>query len=142
MNDNLQKTSSVSDFNRKGKHTTSSRDLFMLGNGSLIIDSPGMREFGLTSGEALSSAELFPAIAAIAPRCRFSDCTHISETSCAVREALKRGELPEDVYISYLKLVKEQRHFEMNAADKKRQGKRTGKMIREVKDFKKRYKGG
>lgn len=137
----IQRTGSVSDVHGKGKHTTSTRELFMLGNGSLVIDSPGMREFGLTSAEAHSSAELFPAIAALAPACRYSDCTHLSETSCAVLEALQRGELLEDIYVSYVKLMKEQKHFQLTASDKKRIGKQTGKMIREVKDFKKRYKG-
>ena len=73
-------------------------------------------------------------------KCKFTDCTHINETSCAVRDALKEGALSGDVYNSYLKLLKEQRHFEMNAADKKRVGKIMGRMVREVKEFKKRNK--
>ena len=142
INTNVQKTGAVSSFNQKGKHTTATRDLFMLDNGTLIIDSPGMREFGLTSGESLSSAGLFPALAAFENDCRFSDCTHTSEASCAVRDAVARGALNQEVYDSYLKLLREQRHFEMSAADKKRAGKRGGKMAREAKEFKRRYKGG
>ena len=138
----LQKTGAVSSFNQKGKHTTSTRDLFILGNGSLIIDSPGMREFGLTSTDTLSSAELFPALEAFAAACKYSDCTHITETSCGVREALKRGALSEEVYNNYVKLLKEQQHFERSAAEKKRTGKKGAKMVREAKDFKRRFKGG
>lgn len=141
MDADIQRTGAVSDVHGKGKHTTSTRELFMLGNGSLVIDSPGMREFGLTAGAGDSSAELFPAIAALAPSCKYSDCTHMNENSCAVREALERGELAEEVYASYVKLIKEQKHFQLTASDKKRIGKQTGKMIREVKEFKKRYKG-
>ncbi|MEX2234196.1 MAG: ribosome small subunit-dependent GTPase A [Cyclobacteriaceae bacterium] len=142
MNADVQRTGEVSDFNQKGKHTTSTRDLFLLNNGSLIIDSPGMREFGLTSAEAHTSAELFPEISKFSGRCRFNNCTHQSEAGCGVIAGVHSGELDETIYASYLKLMKEQKHFAQTASDKKRLGKQTGKMIREVKDFKKRFKGG
>jgi ribosome biogenesis GTPase len=100
-----------------------------------------MREFGLTSVEGLPSHEMFPAIAALSAACRFSDCTHMNETGCAVLQALQQGELDENTYISYVKLIKEQRHFDMSATEKKRLGKQGGKMVREAKRFKKRLKG-
>ena len=137
-----QRTGEVSDFNRKGKHTTSTRDLFQLHNGSLLIDSPGMREFGVTTFDGDSSADLFPAINEFSQRCRFQDCKHLGESGCAVVEAVSSGDLDEMVYSSYVKLIKEQRRFELSAADKRRIGKQTGKMIREAKDFRNRFKGG
>lgn len=142
MNQQVQRTGVVSDFNHKGKHTTASRDLFMLANGSLIIDTPGMREFGLTSMEGNSSTDMFPAIGKFSERCRFRDCKHINETGCAVISAVNSGDLDETIYESYLKLTKEQRRFEIKAEDKKRIGKQMGKMIREAKDYRNKYKGG
>lgn len=142
MNEHVQSTGEVSDFNLKGKHTTSTRNLFRLENGFLIIDSPGMREFGLTATEGRASAELFPAISEFASRCRFHDCKHLNETGCAVIEAVKTGDLGETIYASYIKLSKEQRRFELTASDKKRLGKQMGKMVREAKAFRNRFKGG
>lgn len=138
----VQRTGSVSNFNAKGKHTTSTRELFRLDNGSLIIDTPGMREFGMTSVSGDGSADFFPLISKFSPECKFNDCTHRGEAGCAVIAAVERGDLEETIYRSYLKLVKEQARFEMSAADKKRAGRRMGKMVREAKDYKKRYKGG
>jgi ribosome biogenesis GTPase / thiamine phosphate phosphatase len=142
MQAQVQSTGEVSDFNRKGKHTTSTRDLFRLENGCLIIDSPGMREFGLTSSEGHASAELFPALGEFAGRCRFHNCKHVDETGCAVIEAVKTGDLDETIYASYIKLSKEQKRFELTASDKKRIGKQMGKMVREAKAFRNRFKGG
>lgn len=142
MNQQVQRTGGISDFNQKGKHTTASRDLFRLANGSLIIDTPGMREFGLTSMEGNTSTDLFPAIGKFSARCRFKDCKHINETGCAVIAAVNSGDLDETIYGSYVKLMKEQRRFEIKAADKKRLGKQIGKMVREAKDYRNKYKGG
>lgn len=142
MSEAVQRTGAVSDFNRKGMHTTSTRDLFRLDSGSLIIDTPGMREFGMTSAVGDNPADLFPGISQFSTRCRFNDCTHIGEAGCAVVAAVNSGDLEEMAYRSYLKLLKEQKRFQMSAADKKRQGRQMGKMVREAKDYKKRFKGG
>lgn len=142
MNAQVQSTGEVSDFSSKGKHTTSTRDLFRLESGCLIIDSPGMREFGVTSAEAHHSAELFPAISEFAVSCRYHDCKHLNESGCAVIEAVEKGALDETIYSSYVKLSKEQKRFQLTASDKKRLGKQMGKMVREAKAFRKRFKGG
>jgi ribosome biogenesis GTPase / thiamine phosphate phosphatase len=119
LNEDLQKVNRISDFNAKGKHTTTTRDLFQLPNGSLVIDTPGMREFGLTSDEGQSQDDLFPAIQEVASRCRYADCKHVNEVGCAVLEAVRTEELSAEVYDSYLKLMKEQRRFEIRIEDKK-----------------------
>lgn len=142
MNAQVQPTGAVSDFSQKGKHTTSTRDLFKLENGCLIIDSPGMREFGVTSAEGHACSELFPAISQFAAGCRFPDCKHLNECGCAVIEAIKTGNLDETIYTSYIKLTREQGRFELTASEKKRLGKRMGKMVREAKAFRNRFKGG
>ncbi|MBK5279594.1 MAG: ribosome small subunit-dependent GTPase A [Bacteroidia bacterium] len=139
MQTNLQEVNNTSDFNNKGKHTTTSRDLFQLPNGSLLIDTPGMREFGLTYEEGTSD-DLFPAIQQFADRCRYSDCRHLQEAGCAVIEAVQSGALDNQVYESYLKLIREQRRFEMNAEDKKRYNKQSGKRSREANEYRNKYK--
>ncbi len=139
LNANVQAVNTTSNFNNKGKHTTTTRELFQLPNGSLVIDTPGMREFGLTFEEGAHD-ELFPAIQKFAAECRFSDCKHLNETGCAVIEAVNSGLLENQVYESYLKLIKEQRRFEISAEDKRRLKKQWGKMTREAKDYRSKYK--
>jgi ribosome biogenesis GTPase len=140
MNFQLQKISEKSHSTGKGKHTTTSRELFQLPNGSLVIDTPGMREFGMTSDEGQHSAALFPEISKFAEGCRFADCKHINEAGCAVLEALNSGALDSHVFESYVKLMKEQRRFEIKIEDKKRLGKQFGKMTKEAKNHRKKYK--
>jgi ribosome biogenesis GTPase len=140
MSTEVQQTNNTSEWSSKGKHTTTRRDLFRLPNGSLMIDTPGMREFGLTGDEAHSTDELFPAIQRFSSSCRFSDCTHMNEPGCAVTEAVASGALDAQVYESYLKLVREQRRFTINAEDKKRMEKQFGKITREAKDHRRKYK--
>jgi ribosome biogenesis GTPase len=135
-----QRTGGVSASTSKGKHTTTTRDLFQLPNGSLMIDTPGMREFGIAFGEEQSSEELFPALQDFATRCRFADCTHLNETGCAVIQAVGSGELDPAVYESYLKLIKEQKRFTIKQEDKKRLGKQFGKITREARNHRRKYK--
>jgi ribosome biogenesis GTPase len=140
MDGEIQETGNVSDANNKGRHTTTTRDLFRLSNGSLIIDTPGMREFGVTFEDGSSSDDLFPAIQKFASQCRFSDCTHLHELGCAVLDAVNKGELEYELYDSYVKLVKEQRRFQINVEDKKRLGKQAGKISREASAHRKKFK--
>lgn len=87
----------------KGRHTTTYRELFPLCGGA-IIDTPGMRELGLESGDFERS---FADIEALSALCRFGDCAHKSEPGCAVLEAVQRGEISEERLASYHKLRKE-----------------------------------
>jgi ribosome biogenesis GTPase len=114
--------------------------MIRLSNGSLIIDTPGMREFGIALEDGLQADGLFPSIDEFARKCRFADCSHTSEEGCAVIEAFENGLLDSTVYNSYVKLMKEQRRFEIKAGDRKRMGKQFGKMIREAKDYRSKYK--
>ncbi|RJP76693.1 MAG: ribosome small subunit-dependent GTPase A [Candidatus Zixiibacteriota bacterium] len=94
----------------KGRHTTTRRELVILPDGSLLIDTPGMREFQLWEAqEGLDTA--FPDVAELAPNCRFADCTHENEPGCAVRQAAEDGRLDPDRYDSYLKLRHELEHL-------------------------------
>jgi ribosome biogenesis GTPase len=140
MTSSTQAIGPTSEANKKGKHTTTTRDLFRLPQDSLLIDTPGMREFGLTGDEDAASEDLFPVIQRLAAQCRFKDCQHVDELGCAVMQALHDGTLPPEVYDSYVKLKKEQRRFEINAEEKKRLNKQSGKITREAKDYRKKYK--
>jgi ribosome biogenesis GTPase len=96
----------------KGRHTTAHRELVLLPGGGLVLDTPGLRSVGLTDvGESLDA--VFAEVEELARRCRFGDCAHDSEPGCAVREALKTGELPERRWVSYRKLQREARWMAM-----------------------------
>jgi len=133
-------TGPLSSSTHKGMHVTTSRDLFRLPNGSLIIDTPGMREFGIALDDGLQTTGLFPSIDELALKCRYADCSHTNEEGCAVIEAFENELLDPAVYNSYIKLMKEQKRFEIRAGDRKRLGKQFGKMIREAKDYRNKYK--
>jgi len=136
FDDYHQITKEVSSSTGKGKHTTTSRELFLLSNGSLVIDTPGMREFGVAFEEEDDYEEIFPVISKYAKNCKYRDCTHTSEDGCAVLEALENGDITTVKYESYLKLMKEQAHFSESIQDKKKKGKELGKKIREYKSYK------
>jgi len=90
----------------KGRHTTTHRQLLRLCSGAAIIDTPGMRELGMwEASEGLTDA--FADVQAYLGRCRFSDCTHTREPSCAIRAAIDRGELDLERWESYQKLREE-----------------------------------
>jgi ribosome biogenesis GTPase len=94
----------VSDFNEKGRHTTTSSRLYHLDGGVDIIDTPGIRQLGLWDITKEEVALYFPDLAALAVSCKFNDCSHIHEPGCAVREALERGELAQLRYDSYRRI--------------------------------------
>ena len=90
----------------KGRHTTTHRELLVLPNGAMVIDTPGMRELGMW--DAASGVEqTFADMEALAARCRFRNCSHTSEPGCAIRDALQRGELDSRRWQSYQKLKSE-----------------------------------
>ena len=100
------RTAEVRSHDSRGRHTTTHRELFRLPGGSLLIDSPGVREIQLWGGtEALD--EVFGDVAEWAEQCRFSDCRHDTEPGCAVRAAIDRGELDRDRLESVRRLERE-----------------------------------
>jgi len=94
----------------RGRHTTTTRDLFLLPDGGMVIDTPGMRELQLWADED-GLAHTFADVEAFAGACRFADCTHEGEPGCAVQAALESGELSEERYRSYRKLERELRYL-------------------------------
>jgi ribosome biogenesis GTPase len=109
---NVQKTNEVRADDAKGRHTTTSRQLFVLPSGALMIDTPGMRELQLW-GTGVGLAEAFPDVGQHAAGCRFADCSHANEPGCAVRRALESGELDPARFESYRKMEREISHLEV-----------------------------
>ena len=105
----------------KGRHTTTHRQLNRLPCGALVIDTPGMREFGVWDAET-GVAEAFEDIEALAASCRFSDCRHEREPGCAVRAALESGALDAGRFRNYLALRGQARATAR--VKRERQGKR------------------
>jgi ribosome biogenesis GTPase len=102
----VQETTATRDFDGKGRHTTTVRQLFLLKGGALMIDSPGIREVGIGTASG-GIAETFPDILGLATGCRFSDCGHGQEPGCAVQEAVKSGRLSPTRLENYHRLVGE-----------------------------------
>ncbi|HTY37234.1 MAG TPA: ribosome small subunit-dependent GTPase A, partial [Bacteroidota bacterium] len=124
----IYETQPVRENDSRGRHTTTRRELTVLDNGALLIDTPGMRELGLiAAGDTID--ESFGEIEELARKCRFSDCTHTVERDCAVLGAIERNELSEDRYRSYLKLRKESAFHEMTYVERRRKDKQFGRMI-------------
>jgi hypothetical protein len=106
MGSEVGRTQEVRSTDGRGRHTTSLRELFLLPNGGCLIDTPGIREVGLSAeGADLDSA--FSDIAGLASGCRFRDCTHGAEPGCAVQAALAEGHLAPERYSHYLRLCRE-----------------------------------
>ncbi len=101
------RTGEVSDTTGKGAHTTTFAELHPLPGGGWIIDSPGIRELGVTDLEPAQLAYCFPEIRDRATDCRFRDCTHRNEPGCAILPAVATGEIASFRYDSYLKLFEE-----------------------------------
>lgn len=101
------RTAGVSEARGTGRHTTRMSTLFDLGNGTTIIDTPGIREFGLWNMDAATLRGYFPEFEEHAPSCRFNDCTHTHEPECAVKDAVDEGELSGARFETYLRLVEE-----------------------------------
>lgn len=113
----------------EGTHTTTRRQLSLLAGGGLLIDTPGMREFGMTGAEAGLEAT-FDELTCLAEQCRFDDCTHLNEPGCAVQAALKRGELSPQRYENYLKLRKEAEHFAQSNRDRRKKERAFGRHMK------------
>jgi ribosome biogenesis GTPase len=126
---NILKTGQISHGTNKGRHISDHRELFVLENGGIIIDTPGMRELGMTDNEN-GVKTTFQEIFNISSECKFPDCKHINETGCAVIEALNNGKIDIDSYENYQKIQKEQERFQTTVAEKRKKDKVFGKMIK------------
>ena len=125
-------TGAVREKDGKGIHITARRQLIILDQGGMIIDTPGMRELG-NIGAQTGLEATFKDILALAQDCHFKDCTHINEPGCAVIKAVKDGKLSEKRYQNYLKTRKESEFYEMSYIERRDKDKKFGKFIKVAK---------
>ncbi len=100
-----RKTQDVSGWSGKGQHTTTFAEMFDLLQGGKIIDTPGMREFGLVDISKQELSHYFPEMQPLLHDCQFNNCLHYNEPGCAVKKAVQDGHIHEDRYISYLSIL-------------------------------------
>ncbi len=109
MGEEIMKTNEIRKEDSRGRHTTTNRQIIMLKNGTMIIDTPGMKELGMWDvSEGLEIA--FLDVEEYLGKCKFTDCTHTNEPGCVIKKAIKNGELSEERYESYMKLKKEAKY--------------------------------
>lgn len=99
------RTQDVSGWSGKGQHTTTFAEMYDLPFGGKIIDTPGMREFGLVDVEREELSGYFPEMRLRLNNCQFNNCQHINELDCAVKQAVIDGEIDEDRYVSYVNIL-------------------------------------
>ena len=115
LGEQRQTTHAVRESDGRGMHTTVARELIQMPGGGVLIDTPGLRAFGLTGSEE-GIASVFPEVARFGGSCRFRDCTHDGEPGCAVQAAVDSGEMPPERLASYHKLMGEARSAAAQAA--------------------------
>ena len=122
----------------KGRHVTTHRELFRIPGGALIIDTPGTRQLKLWAADE-GLPETFEDVEALASECKFTDCRHESEPDCAIRSALAGGELGQERFNSYLKLMRELRSLEVRRDARARSDERK-KWTKIQRDYRARTK--
>ena len=115
----------------KGRHTTTARQLYMLQSGSVVIDTPGMRELQLSNASD-GIAHLFDDLERLAHTCRFRDCTHQTEPGCAIRQGIADQTVDPERVARWQKLVCEEAHNSASLAERRAKDKAFGKMVKQV----------
>jgi ribosome biogenesis GTPase len=139
MGSNVMQTNTISESTNRGRHVTSHRQLFVLENGGLLIDNPGMREVGI--GDVEKGLEItFDKISELSLNCKYKDCQHLNEVGCAVINAVEQGIIEQSSYENYLKLEREKKHFEMDIVEKRQKDKEFCKMVKQFKKDKNKKK--
>lgn len=101
------RTNEVSSYHEKGQHTTTFAEMFFLNEGGVIIDTPGIKGFGLVNMEKSELCDYFPEMRALQGECKFHNCKHINEPGCAVKKAVESGEIWENRYDNYLSIYED-----------------------------------
>lgn len=132
------KTNTINIVTGSGQHTTASRQMYFLTNGGMVIDNPGMKEVGLTDAKA-GIDNVFEEIVALSIKCKYKNCSHISEAGCAVLAELHSGKLDAAKYDNYVRLRKEAKYYEMTELEKRRADRKFGRFLKKAKqDLKKK----
>ena len=99
------RTGIISEAHAKGKHTTTFAEMHVLKNNGFLVDTPGIKEFGLVDFDKKEVAERFPEMRQRMHDCRFNNCTHVNEPGCAVKEAVENGEIHMSRYYNYMSIL-------------------------------------
>jgi len=125
----LFETKPVREKDGRGRHATSRRQMIILDQGALLVDTPGMRELGHIGAEAGIEAS-FTDILELAPLCRFGDCSHTAEDGCAVLAAMESGAIPRERYQNFLKIRRESEFHQMSYAEKRAKDRAFGRFVK------------
>ena len=110
------KIGDISQYHEKGKHTTTFATMYKLPIGGYIIDTPGVKEFGLADMDKTEIAERFPEIRKYQHDCKFNNCTHTNEPGCAIVKLVENGTIPQERYNNYLSIISDD-YFDENKYD-------------------------
>ncbi len=135
----IMKTGATSQSSNRGQHVSSHRELIVLKNGGILVDTPGMREIGITDSKT-GIETTFNEITSLSKKCKFKDCSHTTEIGCLVLKALEEGDLDINFYENYLKLEREKAHFEATVEKKRKADKELDKMMKIHKKMRNRNK--
>ena len=107
----MRKVGVISEYHHKGKHTTTFAEMLPLSNGGFVIDTPGIKEFGLVNFDKQEVPERFPEMRDLMHQCQFNNCTHVHEPGCAVKAALSQGLIDHTRYSNYISILQDE-YFE------------------------------
>jgi len=102
------KTAEISTQHKQGQHTTTFAEMFSLPFGGYIIDTPGIKGFGVVDFDKEEIDDFFPEIFALKQDCKFNNCLHVNEPDCAVKQAMGKGNIAKSRYVSYLQLLEDE----------------------------------
>lgn len=132
VGENIIKTEDIGTSTERGKHVTTSREMYFLENGGMVIDNPGMREIGMTDTNT-GVDNLFDEVMILSTKCKYADCTHTNEPGCEIISALKSGQLSKEKYSNYVNLKKEIKYYEMTEQERREKKREFGKFVNKVK---------
>jgi ribosome biogenesis GTPase / thiamine phosphate phosphatase len=125
------KTREISIASERGRHTTTTREMYFIENGGLLIDNPGTREVGI-AGSYNGIENVFDEVSIMSQKCKFSDCSHTNEPGCAVIKAVNESILDEDNYDNYIKLKKESEFYKLTDVEKREKDRKFGKFVKKA----------
>jgi ribosome biogenesis GTPase / thiamine phosphate phosphatase len=118
----------------RGRHTTTTREMYFLENGGIVIDNPGIREVGIADSD-IGLENVFDEISLLSHKCRFVNCTHMHEPDCAVMKAAEQKMLDKEKYDNYIKLKKESDFYKMDKAEKRAKDRKFGQFVKKHHDM-------
>lgn len=127
------KTNEISKSTGKGKHTTTTREMHFLNDGEIVIDNPGTREVGISDSD-MGIESVFDEIGLLSRNCKYANCAHMQEPSCAVLKAIGEKKLDADRYANYVKLKKESDFYKMTDLEKREKDRKFGQFVKKYQD--------